>query len=73
MSPCLYQESLSILLVNVYTMSQEIQIKDINKLQKYKYQKYRNRIYRNREVEITKIRKYKLQKCRNTNKENTEK
>ena len=59
MHPCLYNESFPIIWVNVYTMSQEIQITEINKLQKYKFKKYSNISYRNTEIEITETLKYK--------------
>ena len=38
MHPCLYQKSFPIIWVNVYTMSQEVQNTEINKIQKYKFQ-----------------------------------
>ena len=67
MHPYQYHESFLIIWVNVFTMSKEIQITEINKL--FFFFKYINRNYR---IQKQKLQKYKLQKHRNTNDRNTE-
>ena len=70
MSPCVYHESLPITKGNVYTISPEIEITDMQKrkfLEKYNLQKCRNTNYRNTEIKITERQKYKLQNYRNIN------